>query len=222
MKTHNSFVLVISITTLISLHADNFTTLDGDLYTNAIVKRVEPDGLSITYADGITKLKFKNLPADVQAKYGYDPALADITINQQREAAALAIKKQQELTAAAQINAAKDLITKNTKTIREVESDQRSHIGKPFYLSGKLELSSYYNYGYSNAQGTHYAFRLTGLDNKDATLYMKRERAAGLRQQLLDSGGSLDGLYLVVIDSARFDDSLSLHLELLDCKPPLN
>ena len=57
------------------LHCEEFTTLDGDHYTGATLKRVEPDGLVIAYADGVKKLKFQNLPAEVCAKYSYNPAV---------------------------------------------------------------------------------------------------------------------------------------------------
>jgi hypothetical protein len=57
-------------------HADNFTTRDGDTYTNAVVKRVEPDGIVISDVDGIRKLKFTNLSPEIQTKYGFDPGKA--------------------------------------------------------------------------------------------------------------------------------------------------
>lgn len=56
------------------LKADDFTTLDGDHYPNATIKKVDPDGLMIAYPDGVVKLKFKRLPPAVGAKYGYNPA----------------------------------------------------------------------------------------------------------------------------------------------------
>jgi hypothetical protein len=34
---------------------------------------VEPDGVVISYSDGVRKLKFQNLPPEVCAKYGYNP-----------------------------------------------------------------------------------------------------------------------------------------------------
>jgi len=37
------------------------------------LKRVEPDGVVISYSDGVRKLKFQNLPPEVCAKYGYNP-----------------------------------------------------------------------------------------------------------------------------------------------------
>jgi hypothetical protein len=94
--------------------ADDFKTLDGDLYTNAVVKSVEPDGIRITYPDGVTKLKFKDLAPDMQKKYGYDPAKAATFQAQQEEqqqSAAIAQqnaqldKKNIELLTAAQIGA---------------------------------------------------------------------------------------------------------------------
>ena len=58
------------------LTGQEFTTLDGDKYTNATVKRVEPDGIVVTDGEGIRKLKFKNLPPEVGQKFGYDPTKA--------------------------------------------------------------------------------------------------------------------------------------------------
>jgi hypothetical protein len=62
--------------TFATLHAEVFTTLDGEKYTEVILKRVEPDGVVIAYADGVKKLKFQNLPPEVCAKYGYNPQSA--------------------------------------------------------------------------------------------------------------------------------------------------
>ena len=58
------------------LNAETFTTLEGDKYENASIRQVDPDGLLIRYADGVVKLKFKNLPAEIGAKYGYNAANA--------------------------------------------------------------------------------------------------------------------------------------------------
>ena len=58
------------------LTGQEFTTLDGDKYTNATVKRVEPDGIVVADGVGIRKLKFKNLPPEVGQKFGYDPTKA--------------------------------------------------------------------------------------------------------------------------------------------------
>lgn len=44
------------------LQAEDFTTLEGDHYSNATIKKVDPDGLLIAYPDGVVKLKFKKLP----------------------------------------------------------------------------------------------------------------------------------------------------------------
>ena len=46
-----------------------------------MVQRVDPDGLTIGYAaagggTGAAKIKFKNLPEDLQRQYNYDPARA--------------------------------------------------------------------------------------------------------------------------------------------------
>jgi S1-C subfamily serine protease len=52
-------------------------TRDGKTYKNVEVKRVAPDGLLISYAPdtggiGISKLKFTDLPDDLQRRYGFN------------------------------------------------------------------------------------------------------------------------------------------------------
>jgi hypothetical protein len=56
-------------------HCD-FTTTDGEVTKNATIKRVEPDGVVITYTDGVKKIHFFDLPAEVAQKYGYDPIVS--------------------------------------------------------------------------------------------------------------------------------------------------
>jgi hypothetical protein len=53
--------------------ADDFTTTDGVKHSGKIT-RVEPDGLMLMTDSGVEKVPFAALPADVQKKYGYDPA----------------------------------------------------------------------------------------------------------------------------------------------------
>ena len=56
----------------------NITALDGTVYKNAKVFNTTPDGILINFVgeDGfntVKLLKFNNLPASIQEKYGYDP-----------------------------------------------------------------------------------------------------------------------------------------------------
>ncbi|MFZ0615695.1 MAG: hypothetical protein WAN16_04520 [Chthoniobacterales bacterium] len=55
------------------LQGEEFTTLDGEHYAGATLRRVEPDGVVIAYSDGVKKLQFQKLPPEVCAKYGYNP-----------------------------------------------------------------------------------------------------------------------------------------------------
>jgi len=74
--------LLLSLTAL--LCAAEFTTLDGEHYTDATIKRVDPDGLLVTYPDGVVKIKFKNLPKEFGEKYGYDPTREDSFLVEKR------------------------------------------------------------------------------------------------------------------------------------------
>jgi len=54
------------------------TTLDGKTYEKATLERVDPDGLLVAFAPverglGSAKLKFRNLPAELRERCGYDP-----------------------------------------------------------------------------------------------------------------------------------------------------
>jgi hypothetical protein len=60
---------------------DRIATLDGKTYEKATLERVDPDGLLVAFApveggSGSAKLKFRNLPAELRERYGYDPARA--------------------------------------------------------------------------------------------------------------------------------------------------
>jgi hypothetical protein len=60
---------------------DRITTLDGKTYEKVTLEKVDPDGLLVVFApveggSGTAKLKFRNLPAGLRERYGYDPARA--------------------------------------------------------------------------------------------------------------------------------------------------
>jgi hypothetical protein len=86
----NRFLTAVFLTFFVNgaLYAEDFTTLDGDHYYSATIKRVEPDGLVIAYADGVKKLTFRNLPPEIGKQYGYDPAVASQYLAQQQASAA--------------------------------------------------------------------------------------------------------------------------------------
>ena len=57
------------------------TTSDGTLYKDVAKQRVDPDGILVSYQPGpgglgLAKLKFRELPEDLQKQYGYDPKSA--------------------------------------------------------------------------------------------------------------------------------------------------
>jgi hypothetical protein len=56
---------------------DRIITLDGKTYEKVILDKVEADGLLVLFSpveggSGTAKLKFRNLPAELQERYGYD------------------------------------------------------------------------------------------------------------------------------------------------------
>ena len=68
------------------------TTSDGRLYKDAVKLRVDPDGILVSYQPvdrgiGLAKLKFRDLPEDLQRQYGYDSKSAAEYEKQQAQAA---------------------------------------------------------------------------------------------------------------------------------------
>ena len=187
--------------------------VNGTTYTNAVIRVVNPLTLSITYDGGVLSLPFENVPKELAVEFEMTQAKSKEYRNE--------LARQQADKEARLQKEAVEKIKSLTKTIREVETDQRAYLGRPFILNGTLDVSSYYNYGYSNAQGRYYAFRISEGGNT-ASAYMLKEKAEGVREQLLKVGGVLKGSFTVVIDPNRFDENASLFLELLIVSPPLN
>jgi hypothetical protein len=57
------------------------TTTDGTVYRDTAKLKVYPDGLLVSYRPepsgfGVAKLKFRELPEELQKQYGYDPKAA--------------------------------------------------------------------------------------------------------------------------------------------------
>ena len=84
------------LTGLAQALADNpfpsqITTRDGRTYNDTEKLRVEPDGILVQYQPGhrgfgMAKLKFQDLPDDLQRQYGYDAKAAAEYEKQQAEA----------------------------------------------------------------------------------------------------------------------------------------
>jgi hypothetical protein len=72
----------------------NITTLLGKTFQNCQLLKVESDGITVSYAQGITKILYAYLPPDWQKKFGYDPQKAvlvneaDIRFREQSQQAA--------------------------------------------------------------------------------------------------------------------------------------
>lgn len=52
-------------------------TVDGAVFRNAQVRRIEPDGLTLSHDGGLAKVPFSRLPENLRRKYEYDPEEAE-------------------------------------------------------------------------------------------------------------------------------------------------
>ena len=87
----NASAKVIQTVAVASAVSNEIVTLNGVTYKSIAVEKVEPDGLTISYAPargglGITKIPFESLPVPWQKKYNYDPTHAIQYHSQQLQA----------------------------------------------------------------------------------------------------------------------------------------
>ena len=64
--------------------AENFKTINGRIYKDARISRVEADGIVLRTKTGISKVYFIELPKDIQERFHYDPAKA-VAAQRERE-----------------------------------------------------------------------------------------------------------------------------------------
>jgi thioredoxin 1 len=75
--------------------SNEFKTISGQVYKEASVNRVEPDGIVLATNSGVSKVYFTELPRDVQERFHYDPDAAR-EFSSSQAAAQTAFQKQQE------------------------------------------------------------------------------------------------------------------------------
>ena len=54
--------------------AEDFKTIDGQIYKDATISHVEADGIVLRTKTGISKIYFVELPKDVQERFHYGSA----------------------------------------------------------------------------------------------------------------------------------------------------
>jgi len=85
------------------IFAADIKSTDGVTYKSAEITRVELDGITVSYADGVAKIPFTNLSPALQKKYGYDPAKLEayrheqIALAEAQQKAAMEAQRRQEL-----------------------------------------------------------------------------------------------------------------------------
>ena len=98
--SHTSpLIIAIYFVASLSAYSIDITTINGKTYSNVIVQRVEPDGISIKHSAGIIKLFANELPQDVREQYGFTPEAAK-RYQAQRSAALQAREEQMRLNLA--------------------------------------------------------------------------------------------------------------------------
>ena len=189
-------------------------TIQGKVYVAPNITVLNPSEIRVSYEEGVITIPVDSLPNKLKEELNLTDSAASTYRLQAAEKAKLQKEQEQH---DADIKA-KQWFVKQVKTIREVESDQINYLNQAIIFRGVMDLSSYYNFGYRDAQKTHYAFTIRqGMDVAHA--YMERERAANIRQQLLDAGGALKGNFSVLIIKQRYEKTSDLYVELVDVVP---
>ena len=91
------------------------TTTEGETYTDCIITRTEPDGISFRHSKGIAKIPFKELAPEFARRFGYHPhAAADYS--------RMTAGKQKEFTRDQQAGA-KRALEEHGKRLDQIEKD---------------------------------------------------------------------------------------------------
>lgn len=111
-----------------------FTTLTGVAYSNCVIRRVEPDGLSLMSRKGVHKVLFTEMPEEIRSKFSYDPQKASVYTQELRQrqiaAATAAVQAQHEASLrAAEINRT-EAETKFIKIVRRLAIKVRGSVGR--------------------------------------------------------------------------------------------
>lgn len=107
----------------------DITTQSGQVYKNAKITRVEPDGITVMYSKGIAKVPFTDLSEEYRKEYGYDPEQASaysikMAEERQRAYSRQRQREQEAAEAAASEQKVKELV-QSVKKIAEVNAKAR-------------------------------------------------------------------------------------------------
>jgi hypothetical protein len=73
MRLSRIWVLIVASALASSTWARDITTTTGDVYHNAVVTKVQPDGVRIVHDDGAGFLNFQILTEQDRKEFGFDP-----------------------------------------------------------------------------------------------------------------------------------------------------
>lgn len=95
-----------------------------------------------------------------------------------------------------------------TLTGKDVQYDMVNNLGKKFIVYGEAELSTYYNYGFTNEQ-SYFSIQVTPVDGNYSDswhLYISREHGKKLFDDL-KSKGKLNVISICIIPENVYQDS---------------
>jgi len=108
-----------------------------------------------------------------------------------------------------------------------IKADPRSYLDKTFVIVGGISASSYYGFGYRDAESTHYAMNFVEVDKSakktgnSADLYVPRTFSALLVERMVQAEEQgFSGLLVRIratLDSARYEGAMTWNLmEVID------
>ena len=121
-----------------------FETLDvnGKTYRDVRIRSISAQTAIIQHADGLTSLRLAQLPAEIQARFGYDPSAADAEA-QRQQTAAEAARRQREVERARIATARAASASQN---VSDTPLDRLlKNFGQPPTLEAKVDLRKRFN-----------------------------------------------------------------------------
>ena len=122
MKPAAFFACFALLAVVSAASARDLTTTDGVTYTNAVLKRVEPDGITISHVGGLVKLHPSKLPEELREKFHFNAQQAAEYARQQAAEVHAASERRDAFLLAQQKAEEKRLAAEKKKKSRDAKT----------------------------------------------------------------------------------------------------
>ncbi len=156
-------ILVLLVSSVPGLYAEDFVTNAGKIYKNATVAQHNPAGIVIENQDGVFQIPFTELPEAIRKKYNYDPKKAEEFLKMRQKNVSKWDKERFD-EMEKEKKGEEEVLEKVDTTLREEQEKQEEELqeeSEPAEMPDPPQVTVYddsgdYGYGYNYPYGYGY------------------------------------------------------------------